>query len=171
MTCTRCGSPNAFPRGYCSQCGQQQLAVPAQYPYAYAPRVQRHLHMLSVLWMASGVLYIVGTLIGLTVFKFFFFGRVGHMQMWNNHADSIPWIHVIVPVFFWMISLLGISAIIVGYGLSQRTSWARIAAIVFGCLALLKFPLGTALGIYTLWVLAPAASAMEYDSIVVLPSA
>jgi hypothetical protein len=32
-------------------------------------------------------------------------------------------------------------------------------------LALLKFPFGTALGIYTLWVLAPSTSGMEYDAI------
>jgi hypothetical protein len=32
-----------------------------------------------------------------------------------------------------------------------------------GILALLKFPFGTALGIYTLWVLAPQASAVEWD--------
>jgi hypothetical protein len=36
--------------------------------------------------------------------------------------------------------------------------------IVLAVLALFKFPFGTALGIYTLWVLAPATSAMEYDS-------
>ncbi len=32
-----------------------------------------------------------------------------------------------------------------------------------GFLALLRFPLGTALGIYTLWVLLPEASAKEYE--------
>jgi vacuolar-type H+-ATPase subunit I/STV1 len=116
-------------------------------------------------------LSITGTLIGLTVFRFFFFGRLGHTQMWNNHADSIPWIHMIVPIFFWMISFLGIAAIVVGYGLHRRASWARMTAIVFACFALLKFPFGTALGIYTLWVLAPAVSATQYDSIATLPSA
>ena len=126
---------------------------------------------LSVLWMASGILYLLALLFGMTVFKFFFFGRFGHTQIWNNHADSIPFIHVIIPSLFFVVSILGIAAIIVGYGLSQRASWARVAAIVFGCLALLKFPLGTALGIYTLWVLAPTTSALEYDSIGTLPSA
>jgi hypothetical protein len=104
----------------------------------------------------------------MTVFKFFFFGRLGHTEIWNNHADSI---HAIVPALFAMISILGIAALIVGYGLSQKNGWARWAAIVFGCVALLKFPLGTALGIYTLWVLAPATSAIEYSSLVMLPSA
>jgi hypothetical protein len=35
--------------------------------------------------------------------------------------------------------------------------------VVIGFLALLRFPLGTALGIYTLWVLLPEESGREYD--------
>jgi hypothetical protein len=38
-------------------------------------------------------------------------------------------------------------------------------AIIFGVLALLKIPFGTALGIYTLWVLAPQASGAEWERI------
>ena len=32
-------------------------------------------------------------------------------------------------------------------------------------LSMIHFPIGTALGIFTLWVLAPAASALEYEAI------
>ena len=49
------------------------------------------------------------------------------------------------------------------WGLFERQSWARILGLVLGILALLRFPFGTALGIYTLWVLAPESSAREYD--------
>jgi hypothetical protein len=38
-------------------------------------------------------------------------------------------------------------------------------AIVLGCFHLLNPPFGTALGIYTLWVLLPAASEQEYRQI------
>jgi hypothetical protein len=41
--------------------------------------------------------------------------------------------------------------------------WARTTAIVIGILALFHPPFGTALGIYTLWVLLPGESAAEYD--------
>ena len=37
--------------------------------------------------------------------------------------------------------------------------------LLFGILTLLKPLLGTALGIYTLWVLAPSASGAEYKAI------
>jgi hypothetical protein len=56
-------------------------------------------------------------------------------------------------------------ALIAGYSLMTRRPWGRILAIIAAILTLLKFPLGTALGIYTLWVLAPGASGLEYDAI------
>jgi hypothetical protein len=40
-----------------------------------------------------------------------------------------------------------------------------VLAIVFGIIALLKIPFGTALGIYTLWVLAPSAGGLEWQEL------
>jgi uncharacterized membrane protein (DUF2068 family) len=52
--------------------------------------------------------------------------------------------------------------IVAGWGLLERKPWARMLAIVLGCFSLLDMPFGTALGIYTLWVLLPAGSEEEY---------
>jgi glucose uptake protein GlcU len=38
-------------------------------------------------------------------------------------------------------------------GLLERREWARILTIILGVLHLLGFPIGTALGVYTLYVL------------------
>jgi hypothetical protein len=57
------------------------------------------------------------------------------------------------------VSVLGLMA---GWGLLERQPWARTLTIVLGVLHLLNVPFGTALGIYTLWVLVPAASEEEY---------
>ena len=56
-------------------------------------------------------------------------------------------------------SLAGLA---VGVGLLERRSWARVLAIVLGIISLIHMPFGTALGIYTLWVLMPAESEREY---------
>ena len=62
------------------------------------------------------------------------------------------------------IFLLGsaVLSVLAGWGLLERQPWARTLAIVLGCLSLIKVPFGTALGIYTMWVLLPAASEEEY---------
>ena len=47
----------------------------------------------------------------------------------------------------------GAAHVIVGVPLGQRKSWARVIALMLGSVDLLLLPYGTALGIYTLWVL------------------
>jgi hypothetical protein len=55
-----------------------------------------------------------------------------------------------IACFLIIISLPGMFA---GIGLLKMRPWGRIVAIVVGALNILSFPLGTALGVYTLWVL------------------
>jgi hypothetical protein len=57
----------------------------------------------------------------------------------------------------------GVVHLVLAWGLFEREPWARMLGVVIGFLALLRFPLGTALGIYTLWVLLPEESGREYD--------
>src|ERR1019366_2155032 len=57
----------------------------------------------------------------------------------------------------------GLIGVIAGWGLYERRSWARILAIVLGFISLVHPPFGTAIGIYTLWVLLPASSEVEYQ--------
>ena len=58
----------------------------------------------------------------------------------------------------------GVLGIFAGWGLLTRQSWARAFALVFGGINLMELPFGTALGIYTLWVLLPTESQKEYHS-------
>jgi hypothetical protein len=77
----------------------------------------------------------------------------------------VPWMAAAAP-FLAAVSLIGaVAALVVGLSLMARKPWARTAAIILGILVLIRVPFGTAMGIYTLWVLAPVESAVEYDSI------
>jgi glucose uptake protein GlcU len=53
---------------------------------------------------------------------------------------------------------------IAGWGLLHREPWARLLTVVLGFLALIHIPFGTALGVYTLWVLLPAKAEEEYEN-------
>lgn len=55
-----------------------------------------------------------------------------------------------ISTFFLVLSLPGV---IIGIGLLQLRSWARVAGIVISLLNLFNFPFGTVLGVYGLWVL------------------
>jgi ABC-type spermidine/putrescine transport system permease subunit II len=87
----------------------------------------------------------------------------------NDWSDDVPWAWPAGDVFHSFISFLGIIAVLMavtgflaGFGLLERRPWARSLTIVLAVIALLHPPFGTALGIYTLWVLLPTESEDEY---------
>jgi len=50
--------------------------------------------------------------------------------------------------------------------LTKHETWARVVALVLAFIALFtNVPLGTALGVYTMWVLLPSESQKEYDAL------
>lgn len=164
MYCDRCGSRLQDNQAFCQSCGKSfapgRPSAPAR-PEATQGRVARNLGLLGGLWIAYSVLHFlpVGAL-GLLPL------RGGWMHTtgigWGGW-DGVPHFPGIFlgPLlgFGFVVCVLGILA---GWGLVARKPWARVLAIVFGCLALLSFPFGTALGIFTLWVLAPGDSEREY---------
>jgi uncharacterized membrane protein len=50
-------------------------------------------------------------------------------------------------------ALIGAPGVIGGIGLLKYKTWARVLTLILGFLNLPAFPIGTALGIYTIWVL------------------
>lgn len=65
-----------------------------------------------------------------------------------------------IPVFTFIALLLGgfmlvmaLPGLLAGVGLLKRRNWGRILAIIVGVLNIPNFPVGTAIGVYTLYVL------------------
>jgi hypothetical protein len=80
---------------------------------------------------------------------------------------AFPWFRTL-PAFglWWVVMFLGFFGLVhlfLAWSLYEYKPWARILGLVLGFLALLRFPLGTALGIYTIWVLLPESSGQEYE--------
>jgi hypothetical protein len=66
---------------------------------------------------------------------------------------AIPFIRIggFAAALFFL--ALGIPGLVVGIGLLKRRPWARVLGIVISALDLTHIPVGTALGLYGLWVL------------------
>jgi len=75
------------------------------------------------------------------------------------------WLRPLLTCVGWLILALAATGFFAGWGLLQREEWARTVALVVGFVALLRIPLGTALGIYTLWVLLPTQSDDDYKAL------
>jgi hypothetical protein len=52
-----------------------------------------------------------------------------------------------------IILVFSIPGLIGGIGLLKRKPWARILVLIVGCVKLFDIPIGTALGVYSIWVL------------------
>lgn len=56
----------------------------------------------------------------------------------------------VVAIFLFVLSIPGL---IGGIGLFKYKEWARILVLIVSALKLLNFPIGTAVGVYSIWVL------------------
>lgn len=91
-----------------------------------------HPRLLGSLFLAWAVAQVISLLLALTV----------------TQARSD------LPAFLWIaVPLFALAYGGVGYLLRQHAPQARVPAIVLSALALLSFPIGTAIGIYGLWTL------------------
>jgi hypothetical protein len=167
MYCNQCGSRLSGGELHCPHCGKAVaaagappiVAVPAAGVRPLNPaqgRVLRHRTILAVLWLVRATM-LLGT---------------GAAIEGVSHARNWPW-PVGMPGFimpflgglgFGML-LLSAAEYAAGIGLLTVQPWARLVAIITGVIELISFPLGTALGIYSLWVLLPQISENEYQQL------
>ena len=159
MFCDQCGAQLQAGQPRCSHCGKTVVG-PGQLRRS---RVEEHIRLLGILWIAYSALHVVGGAV-LLVVAHTVFSRGLHIP--NGPPPEITeWLRPLIAFFGYLILAKAAAGFIAGWGLLQREPWARIVALVVGFVALLNVPLGTALGIYTLWVLLPTQSDEEYKAL------
>jgi hypothetical protein len=168
MFCDRCGHQLAEGAQFCSACGK--ALVPSPVPVvsrAADGRVGRHIKIVASLWLVYGIVRFMEMGWILLVGRAFLPSIVENIVTnVNGWPGGFPLGRLVsgglVFAGFW-VGVFAAAEIIAAWGLFERRPWARILALVIGFLALLRFPFGTALGIYTLWVLLPGPAGQEYD--------
>ncbi|HEY5690900.1 MAG TPA: hypothetical protein VIS49_05530 [Cyclobacteriaceae bacterium] len=115
--------------------------------------MENHKKILGILYVVSGSLTML-VIFGVSMLATTIMALIAHnvdpqgaaiMELVARLLQLLP---VIIVVFF------SIPSIIAGIGLLYKKSWALILALILGCFKLFSFPLGTALGVYTIWVYA-----------------
>jgi len=169
MYCDRCGSSLHSGAQFCAMCGKSLSPGPVSRRPAAAVsaggRVGRHIQLLAGLCLASGVLRLLGVFWLMAAGRLFF----PLLRGWNFTTAHVWGLNSL----FWgglystgiLLGMFGLVYLLLAWGLYEREPWARMLGIVVGFLSLLRIPLGTALGAYTLWVLLPESSAREYDEL------
>ena len=114
--------------------------------------METHVKVLGILHIVFGALGILAGL-GLLVL---FGGIAGLVEATTSSQDArvtIPILNIVAWALFGFLFVISIPGVIAGMGLLQYQNWARILTIVLSALNLLNVPIGTALGVYGLWVL------------------
>ena len=162
MFCDACGTAVQPGQGFCGKCGKQ-IVGPVTAMQQRPGRVQSHLQLLGILWLAISAFNTIGGVV-LYILANTLFAHLNEMGAPPEAPTAFlrPLLSVI-GIFVLAKAAVGFMA---GWGLMHREPWARVVALVLGFISLFNIPFGTAVGVYTLWVLLPAQSQQEYDSVV-----
>lgn len=106
---------------------------------------EKHIAILGILHIARGAIVLLVGMMG-----FGFFAGIGVLSDDATAMGILGLIGTLAVVFMGVIAL---PSILAGIGIIQRREWGRILALVVGVLSLIDIPFGTALGVYTIWVL------------------
>ncbi len=156
MFCNGCGNTIEAGRRFCSYCGKEFLG-PSEMLQASCGRVYAHVRLLSIFWLAYSALNV------LAAFGMFIVANTIFLHAPASGPSWTPgFMHAILGILSVFILVKAALGFAVGWGLMNHAPWARILALILAFVSLFNIPLGTALGIYTLWVLLPADSERQY---------
>jgi hypothetical protein len=109
-------------------------------------KMKKHVTIVGALHIGFGTLFMIGAIVLYFVFNFAR-GIVGS----DNVAQTVlSFLQYILPIFIGTIAMLGIVG---GVGVLSFKSWARIIVIIVAALGCFNIPIGTLVGVYSIWVL------------------
>ena len=107
--------------------------------------MEQHVKLVAILNITLGSLL---AFVGLMAFVFF-----AGIGLASGDPEAIPILGVVGTVGFIFMLGFGLPGILGGIGLLKRQEWARILVIAASCVDLFAVPIGTALSVYSFWVL------------------
>jgi hypothetical protein len=108
-------------------------------------QMEKHVTVLGALYIAFGALNVLAAIIVWTV--------VVGGGLLSGDQEAIAITTGVASAIVFILLLLAAPGIIGGIGLLKWRPWARYLVLILGCFNLFHIPLGTVLGIYTIWAL------------------
>jgi hypothetical protein len=119
------------------------------------------MHVSIAGWLnivANGLFLLLG------ICGFVFFAGLGFFAAADSgDAAALPILGLIGTIGLVFFAALALPGVLAGYGLLRRKKWGQILGIVVAILSLFNFPVGTALGGYTLFVLFQDSANAYFD--------
>lgn len=118
--------------------------------------MEKHITVVGTLQIGLGIL---GILVGfITLVVLLGAGVI------SRDAEAVRILSMIGPAIATYLFVVNIPSIIGGIGLLKKKSWARILVLIISAMDLLAIPIGTALAVYSIWVLVQDETAQIFSS-------
>lgn len=167
MFCSACGQTIAPGQNFCPQCGRPVAPnVPPVPGLAFQlENYSGRIRALAIVWYVYAGITLLFGFAALTFAKGFLTG--GGLGPWMHGATPPSWIFPAVLQFAWIIMIARtVLAVAAAWGLMEHTQWGRILAIIAAILNMIHvFPLGLALGIWTLVTLLGYRNSTLYEQL------
>lgn len=118
--------------------------------------MEKHINIVAALQIGLSIFNLLIAFLIFTVLKL-----VGGFVDDANGATILSLIADVLAIVFIIISIPGIFA---GMGLYKRREWARVLSLILSVIEIFSFPFGTAIGIYSIWVLIQPETIAEFNN-------
>jgi hypothetical protein len=105
--------------------------------------MEKHVNIIAALQIGLSILHLIISILIISLLKLVF----QFIDEPNIESIASSVLNFLSNVFV----IISIPGIIAGFGLYKRYEWGRILTIVISVFEVLSFPLGTVLGIYSIW--------------------
>ncbi len=109
-------------------------------------KMKKQVQVVAILRIVLSSLGLVAAVVVLAVMNF----AKGFVDNDEIATTVLTFIGTFVPAVLGLISIAGIAA---GVGLLSFKNWARILTIIISVLSCFNIPIGTLVGVYSIWVL------------------
>ncbi len=107
--------------------------------------MEKHVTVVGAIKIGMSILYIL-----IAILTFSLLVGIGFA---SGDEEALPILVTVGSAIFVFFILISIPGLIGGIFLLKRRPWARILVIILAVIDLFNVPLGTAFGIYAIWVL------------------
>jgi hypothetical protein len=159
MFCQACGTQLQPAQHFCSTCGRSVSPDPFAAHGASQGRVRRHIQALGILWLVLSALQMVSGLVVLMAANTFL------LTLEHGSYPAPLFVRPVIATITLLIAVRGALGVAAAVGLLKRATWARGLLVFLAFMSILELPFGTALAIYTLWVLRSRNADQEYRTL------
>jgi len=111
--------------------------------------MERHVTVVAALHIGLSI-------IGLFFMLLAYIIILGRSGTYYIEPDAMMILSVVLPILTGFMVLVVVGSLLGGIGLMLHKNWARILILIIASMDLINIPFGTAVAIYTFWVLLQA---------------